>query len=74
MPLCEPISDEEMEKLRAEARAKMEKAYGPIPNDSEDEEDGTPFQLVGSAEAADLAAEEANEIAADAEDAEELGV
>ncbi|MCQ2389084.1 MAG: DNA-directed RNA polymerase subunit beta' [Kiritimatiellae bacterium] len=73
VPLCEPISDEEMEKLRAEARAKIEKAYGPIPNDADDE-DEEPFPLSGNADSVDLVAEEASEAAADAEDAEELGV
>jgi len=41
VPLCEPISDEEMEKLRQEAKEKLDKLYGttPIPTD-EDDDDG----------------------------------
>ena len=40
VPLCEPISDEEMERLRQEAKAKLDSLYGttPIPADEEDDE------------------------------------
>jgi hypothetical protein len=42
VPLCEPISDEEMDKLRAEAKAKLDALFGttPIPADEEEDEDG----------------------------------
>ena len=39
VPLCEPISDEEMDKLRAEAKAKLEAIFGPSPTPAEEEED-----------------------------------
>ena len=39
VPLCEPISDEEMDKLRAEAKAKLEAIFGPTPT-REEEDDG----------------------------------
>ncbi len=46
VPLCEPISDEEMEALRAEAKAKMDALFGttPIPPEEEDENEA-PFEL-----------------------------
>jgi DNA-directed RNA polymerase subunit beta' len=49
VPLCEPISDEEMDKLRAEAKAKLEALFGtqPIPPDEDDDdEDAEAFELV----------------------------
>ncbi len=39
VPLCEPISDEEMEKLRAEAKAKNDARYGTTPIEDEEEDD-----------------------------------
>jgi DNA-directed RNA polymerase subunit beta' len=47
VPLCEPISDEEMEELRREAKAKQDAVDGapPIPEE-EDGEDGEEFQIV----------------------------
>ena len=47
VPLCEPISDEEMDKLRAEAKAKLDALFGttPIPTDEEDDDDGEAFQV-----------------------------
>ena len=61
VPLCETISDEEMEKLRAEAKAKMEALYGttPIPPEEEDSEEGAAFQIVTPEETADALAAEA---------------
>ena len=69
VPLCDTISDEEMEELRREAKAKQEAIFGTVPpsNEDEDDDDGAAFQLV-TPEA--LEAEEAAEIAAEAEEAE----
>ena len=52
MPLCEPISDEEMDKLRAEAKAKADALYGttPIPTDEEDDEDEEAFPVAEDAD------------------------
>ena len=69
VPLCDTISDEEMEELRREAKEKLDALFGtvPPPNEEEDEDDGEAFQLA-TPEA--LAAEEASELAAEAEEAE----
>ena len=69
VPLCETISDEEMEELRREAKAKLDAIFGTVPpsNEDEDDDDGEAFQLA-TPEA--LAAEEASELAAEAEEAE----
>ena len=42
VPLCEPISDEEMDKLRAEAKAKLDAIFGtpPPPSEEDDDDDG----------------------------------
>ena len=40
VPLCEPISDEEMEALRREHKEKMDKLFGTTPIPPEEEEDG----------------------------------
>ncbi|MBR1587616.1 MAG: DNA-directed RNA polymerase subunit beta', partial [Kiritimatiellae bacterium] len=53
VPLCEPISDEEMDKLRAEAKAKLDALFGttPIPeNEDEDDEDEEAFPEPGDAD------------------------
>ena len=41
VPLCEPISDAEMEELRREAKEKQDAIFGttPIPQDEEDEDE-----------------------------------
>ena len=69
VPLCDTISDEEMEELRREAKAKLDAIFGTVPpsSEEEDEDDGEAFQLA-TPEA--LAAEEASELAAEAEEAE----
>ena len=69
VPLCETISDEEMEELRREAKAKLDAIFGTVPpsNEDEDDDDGEAFQLA-TPEA--IAAEEAAELAAEAEEAE----
>ena len=63
------VSDEEMEELRREAKEKLDALFGtvPPPNEEEDEDDGEAFQLA-TPEA--LAAEEASELAAEAEESE----
>ena len=74
MPLCDTISDEEMEELRREAKAKLEALFGSIPPAEEDEgdDDEPPFQLATSEVTPEaLAAEEASEAAAEAEEAAE---
>ena len=65
----ETISDEEMEELRREAKAKLDAIFGTVPpsNEDEDDDDGEAFQLA-TPEA--IAAEEAAELAAEAEEAE----
>ena len=69
VPLCETISDEEMEKLRQEAREKQDRLYGttPIPPDEEDSEEGEAVQLVSpEATPEAYAAEAESEAAAEA--------
>jgi hypothetical protein len=41
VPLCEPISDADMEQLRAEAKAKQDEIFGttPIPADEEGDDE-----------------------------------
>ena len=49
VPLCEPISDAEMDELRAEAKAKLEAIFGATPSpedESDDEEDSAAFEVV----------------------------
>ena len=75
VPLCETISDEEMDKLRAEAKAKQDAIFGKVPpSDEEDEDDGEGKEAfaVVSPEATPeaFAAEAASEEAARMEDAE----
>ena len=51
VPLCEPISDAEMEELRREARERMEALYGTSPIPQEEEEENEPaFQLANEAQ------------------------
>ncbi|MGN0888659.1 MAG: DNA-directed RNA polymerase subunit beta' [Kiritimatiellia bacterium] len=51
VPLCEPISDAEMEELRREARERMEALYGTTPIPQEEEEENEPaFQLANEAQ------------------------
>ena len=52
VPLCEPISDEEMDKLRAEAKAKIDALFGttPIPADEEDDEEEEAFPVAEDAD------------------------
>ena len=72
VPLCETISDEEMEELRREAKAKIDALFGsvPPPTEEEDDDDGEAFQLAQpEATPEALAAEEAAEAAAEAEEA-----
>ena len=45
VPLCEPISDEEMEKLEQEKKAKMDAVFGTLPPSSEEGDDDTAFPL-----------------------------
>ena len=71
VPLGDPISDEEMEALRKEKQARIDALFGTIPPSSEeedDDDDGEAFQLA-TPEA--LAAEQASEAAAEAEEAAE---
>ncbi len=51
VPLCEPISDAEMDQLRAEAKAKLDALFGttPIPQDEEGENEPA-FELVPTAD------------------------
>ena len=72
VPLCETISDEEMEELRKEAKAKLDALFGsvPPPNEEDDDDDGEAFQLAQpEATPEAIAAEEASEAAAEAEEA-----
>ncbi len=53
VPLCEPISDEEMDKLRAEAKAKLDALFGTTPNpenEEDDDEDEEAFPEPGDAD------------------------
>jgi hypothetical protein len=73
VPLCETISDEEMEELRKEAKAKLDALFGTVPPPSDEDEEEDAFPVVGtgaSATAAELMAEDAAETAAEAEEAE----
>ncbi len=46
VPLCEPISDAEMEELRREAKAKLDALFGTTPIPQEEEEENEPaFQI-----------------------------
>ena len=74
VPLCETISDEEMERLNAERKAKQDAIFGKVPQaeEEDDGEDGEAFIPVQQQEATpeDFAAEAASEEAARAEDAD----
>ena len=50
MPLCEPISDEEMEKLEKEKKDRIDALY-PLPTgpDEGDDDNEPPFQVQGDA-------------------------
>ena len=51
VPLCEPISDEEMKRLQDEAKAKMDALFGgslPTPAEEGDDDDEPPFVLAGA--------------------------
>ena len=60
VPLCEPISDAEMEELRREAKAKLDALFGttPIPQD-EEEENEPAFQIATDQQFAQAPAEQA---------------
>ena len=50
VPLCEPISDAEMEELRREAKAKLDALFGTTPIPLEEEEENEPaFQIATDA-------------------------
>ena len=75
VPLCETISDEAMERLNAERKAKQDAIFGKVPTTEEeedDEEDGEAFIPVQQQDVTpeDFAAEAASEEAARAEDAD----
>ena len=74
VPLCETISDEEMERLNAERKAKQDAIFGKVPQaeEEDDGEDAEAFIPVQQQEATpeDFAAEAASEEAARAEDAD----
>ncbi len=80
VPLCEPISDAEMDELRKEAKAKMDALFGttPIPADEEDDENEAPFQLVNPDTMAQAPLDQAPDQTADDYDAnggfDDLGV
>ena len=69
MPRCEPISDEEMEELRREAKAKQDAADGapPIPENEEGEE-GEPFDTSGELSYAQAPANQAPDQTSDDND------
>ena len=46
VPLCEPISDEEVERLRAEAKARSDEMFGSSPLPTEEEDNEPPFEMV----------------------------
>ena len=74
VPLCETISDEEMEELRKEKQAKLDALFGTIPpsSEEEDDEDGEAFQLAQpEATPEALVAEAFSEEAAEAEEADQ---
>ena len=50
VPLCEPISDKEMDELRAEAKAKQDALFGtpPISPEDEPEENEPAFEIVNA--------------------------
>ena len=74
VPLCEPVSDEVMEELRKEKQAKLDALFGtvPPPSEEDDDDDGEAFP-VASQEATPeaIAAEEAAQIVAEAEENEQ---
>ena len=75
VPLCDTISDEEMEELRREAKAKLDALFGtvPPPDEGDDDEDDGPFQLANTEATPEaLAAEAASEAAAEAEEAADI--
>ncbi len=74
VPLCETVSDEVMEELRREKQAKLDALFGavPPPSDEEDEDDAEAFPLTDQEEITPeaLAAEDASETIAEAEESE----
>ena len=74
MPLCETISDEAMEHLNAERKAKQDAIFGKVPpseEEDDDEEDAEAFpQPAQDATPEAFAAEVASEEAARTEDAD----
>jgi DNA-directed RNA polymerase subunit beta' len=69
VPLCEPISDEEMEELRREAKAKQDAVDGapPIP-ENEDGEEGDKFEIVDPSNIAQAPATQAPDQTSDYND------
>ena len=70
VPLCEPISDEEMRKLQEEAKAKMDALFGgSLPTPAEEgDEDEPPLMLANPEEGPEAAIPLGGDVSVDGED------
>ena len=75
VPLCETISDEEMEKLRQEAKEKQDRLFGttPPPAEEEDSEEGEAFPEQSTEEFAQAPVNQAPDQTVDGYDAFNIG-
>ena len=74
VPLCEPISDEEMEKLRQEAKEKQDRLFGTTPPPADEEsEEGEAFPEQSTEEFAQAPANQAPDQTVDGYDAFNVG-
>ncbi|MDO5443062.1 MAG: DNA-directed RNA polymerase subunit beta', partial [Bacteroidia bacterium] len=75
VPLCETISDADMEDLRRQAKAKQEELFGPTPTPAEEEDDENEpaFELVSADTLAQAPADQAPDQTVDGYDASNYG-